>query len=97
MSTISLRRAVSVFLSARAWATSVRIGHFHPDLLAGGQITLPWTSVFFRFLIPIELRKKGYPEPGQHPGDDYSFICIKSTALIDVYNVSNAVRGAGRM
>lgn len=97
MFTITLRRAVSVFLSARAWGKSVRIGHFHPDLLAGGQIILPWTSVFFRFLIPIELRKKGHPEPGQRPGDDYSFIFIKSTALIDVYNVSNTVRGAGRM
>lgn len=41
MFTITLRRAVSVFLSARAWGTSVRIGHFHPDLLAGGQIILP--------------------------------------------------------
>lgn len=59
MFTTTLRRAASVFLSARAWGTSVRIGHFHPELLAGGQIILPRpSSVFFRFLIPIEIESR---------------------------------------
>lgn len=86
MFTIALSWVVSVFLSPRAQGMSVGTGHFHElgifisDWVAGGQIILPLlSSVFYRFLIPAELRKQGYPELA---GDDSSFTFIKLAAAL---------------